>query len=137
MRYCSRRCGFLGRSAVPAEGPPWTVDENGCWNWDLTLSPTGYGRISNGVLAHRWLYERMVGPLSPFLELDHLCRNHACVNPEHLEEVPRLENVRRGDVPKLTEEDKLLILGSDLPSRALAREFGVGKTTILRVRRGV
>lgn len=47
-------------------------------------------------MAHRAVYEALVGPIPPELELDHLCRNPACVNPAHLEPVTRKENVRRG-----------------------------------------
>ena len=48
------------------------------------------------VLAHRVYYERHVGPVPEGLELDHLCRNPGCVNPEHLEPVTHAENIRRG-----------------------------------------
>ena len=30
------------------------------------------------------------------MQLDHLCRNRKCVNPEHLEQVTHLENQIRG-----------------------------------------
>ena len=38
----------------------------------------------------------VVGPIPDGCELDHLCRNRACCNPDHLEPVTHLENVRRG-----------------------------------------
>jgi hypothetical protein len=41
-------------------------------------------------------YEMLVGPVPDGLELDHLCRVPACVNPDHLEPVTHIENVRRG-----------------------------------------
>ncbi len=35
--------------------------------------------------------------IQPGMQLDHLCRNRQCVNPEHLEEVTASENTRRQD----------------------------------------
>src|SRR5699024_1617461 len=46
-------------------------------------------------LAHRVSYETFAGPIPEGLDLDHLCRNRSCVNPEHLEPVTRSENLRR------------------------------------------
>lgn len=46
--------------------------------------------------AHRWGYERFIGPVPPELHMDHLCRNPGCVNPAHLEPVTPGENVLRG-----------------------------------------
>jgi hypothetical protein len=74
--------------------------EGGCWLWVGAKTPNGYGQIwVNGslVLAHRWSYETLRGPIPPDKELDHLCRTSACVNPFHLEAVTHQENMRRGD----------------------------------------
>ena len=61
----------------------------GCWNWTAGTSH-GYGHYSIGKRthkAHRLAYESVVGPIPDGLTLDHLCRNRACVRPDHLEPV--------------------------------------------------
>jgi HNH endonuclease len=73
----------------------------GCWLWIGAISQYGYGRMLVGgrlVLAHRFSYQTYKGPLIQGLELDHLCRMRCCVNPDHLEQVEHIENVRRGAV---------------------------------------
>ncbi len=71
-----------------------------CWLWTAKITTNGYGSFSIGakdkVSAHRWLYERINGPLPEGMELDHLCRTTACVNPAHMEPVTHRENMRRG-----------------------------------------
>jgi hypothetical protein len=77
----------------------YVVDENGCWIWQKAKTTKGYGykyRDGRMVVAHRWMYELSVGPIPEGLQLDHLCRVHACINPAHLEPVTPRENNRRG-----------------------------------------
>jgi hypothetical protein len=73
---------------------------DGCWEWTGRIGNKGYGRFDTfppkrEVPAHRVVYELMVGPVPDGLEIDHLCRNRACVRPDHLEPVTRQENCRR------------------------------------------
>ena len=71
-----------------------------CWEWTGAKNPKGYGYMPafgrGHYLAHRMSYELFVGPIPEGLELDHLCRNRGCVNPDHVEPVTHLENMRRG-----------------------------------------
>lgn len=70
--------------------------ENECWAWRRARNGDGYGIVHlNGraLRAHRLAYELLVGPIPEGLVLDHLCRNRACVNPDHLEPVTQRVNV--------------------------------------------
>jgi len=72
---------------------------NGCWVWNGNRNPDDYGRFwldGKKILAHRFAYETLRAPIPPELELDHLCRDRGCVNPDHLEPVTHAENIRRG-----------------------------------------
>lgn len=75
-----------------------TEGGRGCWEFD-NLTPTGYGYFvidKVPTAAHRWSYEYLVSPIPDGLDLDHLCRNRACVNPWHVEPVTPRVNILRG-----------------------------------------
>lgn len=70
----------------------------GCWLWLGSMRNKSYGSIcwqGRRTLAHRVSYEIYKGKIPKGKSLDHLCRNTFCVNPEHLEPVSHLENIRR------------------------------------------
>lgn len=72
-------------------------DERGCWVWDKPHPESGYGQFDGR--AHRWSYEFFCVDIPEGLDIDHLCRNRACVNPWHMDPVPAGVNVLRGVGP--------------------------------------
>lgn len=82
-----------------------------CWEWLRYRTPAGYGQFGvDGklVLAHRYSYELLIGPIPNGLTLDHLCRNRGCVNPFHLEAVTLKVNCLRGISPSANNARKSL-----------------------------
>lgn len=91
----------LARGAPLADRLIWYSRDgaNGCRVWIGEIIWNGYGRVyghGKKVLAHRASYETFVGPIPEGLQIDHLCRNRACILPTHLEPVTASENSRRG-----------------------------------------
>lgn len=81
------------------------VDQRGadeCWPWLGALLNSGYGIFCvaeaglRNTTAHRFAYLLSGATLGPREQVDHLCRNRACVNRAHLEAVSNQENTQRG-----------------------------------------
>ena len=74
--------------------------DTGCWGWTKRLERNGYARMSVGHKVdgvHRITYKERHGhdSIPDGWHIDHLCRNRACCNPDHLEAVLPRENVMR------------------------------------------
>lgn len=113
-----------------------------CWEWPKAKDSGGYGVVKfNDKFrkAHRLSYELLVGPIPEGLQIDHLCRNRGCVNPDHLEPVTARVNVQRskgGEVAAdlnianewMTTADVLRFLGLRSPC-TVSRYVQAGKLT--------
>lgn len=141
----------------PAERFWAKVDKSGdCWTWIAALNNKGYGRFGVGravQLAHRVAWELTNGAIPHGLEVCHRCDNPACVRLEHLFLGTHAENMAdaraKGRVPpppirigsavntsRLDELQVHTILESPKSGAALARELGVNRSSVNRIRRG-
>jgi hypothetical protein len=87
------------------------VAPSGCWIWQGKKLPSGYGvtwdpERKESIYVHRASFLLFKGYLPT--ETDHLCRNRACWNPEHLEDVSHRENLLRGDTFAARNHDKTI-----------------------------
>lgn len=94
----ARRTGHVRRTAW-IDAVLAMLPTSGCVLWPgARLDRGGYALSCVGrrtVVAHRRVYELVVGPIPAEMELDHLCRVRRCVNPAHMEPVTSQENSAR------------------------------------------
>ncbi len=106
------------------------VDRVGdCWQWTGAKTDKGYGHISVGSgvcrMAHRVSWEIHRGPIPDGLQIDHLCRNRSCVNPDHLEPVTPTVNIQRGFSPAALNSTKAqCVRGHELAGDNVRTERG-------------
>lgn len=138
------------------------TSEDGCWIWTACTVRDGYGRVGvNGklMLAHRYIFEQMYGPIPDGMEVCHICDNPPCVRPDHLFLGSHKDNMldrdlkgrqarnagkkgERSHLAKLTDAQAAEIKQSYRPrdsvfgGRALALHYGVSKATISLLVRG-
>ena len=79
------------------------IPDGDCLVYSGAILRNGYGYMGWNVqgksynsLTHRVVYEATYGPIPDGLVIDHLCRNRACQNIQHLEAVTQKVNVNRG-----------------------------------------
>lgn len=76
-----------------------------CWLWTGIIDAYGYGLFPHrgrNLRSHRVAFTLVKGQIPTGTEPDHLCRNRACPNPDHLEAVPHQVNLRRSPITLAT-----------------------------------
>lgn len=136
----------LGGAQLPAQphpgyGPAFTPLNTPCHIWQRSFDDDGYGYFRHKgkvIRAHVHYYVGKFGRVPDGLELDHTCRNRACVNPDHLEAVTHLENCRRGrlvktgmTIEKAREIRQLRDKG--YRQKELAARFGIGVSLVAQI----
>ena len=131
--------------------------ENGCWDWTLSTTDFGYGRVSlgrsaQGVKTHQVAYALTYGAIPEDKNVLHHCDNRLCCNPEHLFLGTKKDNTHdmmqkgRMSAPpthfgekhpntKFDKETALKILQDHRPASQVAEDYGVALCTIYRLRR--
>ena len=121
--------------------------DSGCRVFPNKPGSDGYvrvGRHNHVRYAHVWVWESINGPVPLGYELDHTCRNRACVEPSHLELTTHVENVRRGwrrgnSRAKLTTAQVVEIrqrYASGERQRQIAARFAVDPSHVSRIVNG-
>jgi hypothetical protein len=93
VHYMDLRESFRARADKNGPVPEERPSLGPCWLWTGGTNGT-YGKIRN-LYAHRVSYELSKGQIPAGLQIDHLCRNTVCVNPDHLEAVTGRTNLLR------------------------------------------
>lgn len=100
--------------------------EGDCWEWTGTTDEDGYGVIGRGPrgagneAAYRAVYLLLIGAIPEGMSYDHLCKNHACVNPDHGEIVTPGENTSRTWISKARKARTVCDFGHPLDGRRLS-----------------
>ena len=85
LRFCSK-------IELPFDGEE--LDKTKCWIWKGSKQ-LGYGKFSIGIvtyMAHRLMYEHLLGEITEGYHIHHICNTKDCVNIHHLAMVTPKQN---------------------------------------------
>ena len=139
--------------------PKGVLQDEGCWFWQGTSEPRGYGRfwplgVQRGgwVLAHRFAWELAHGVSARGLVIRHSCDTPNCVNHQHLIAGTNADNMRdkvmrNRQYRPIGELNGMALLSDAIvrqikanvtaTTKELAAKFGVSPSAIYDIRRGL
>ncbi len=122
---------------VPCDNPEL---EGPCHVFCGAKQGDGYGNVSvNGrrFLVHKYVWELTNGPVSSGLELDHLCKNRACCNANHLRAVTHKVNCTENSASPMAANWRKThcIRGHELTAENLGSELSKGRRRCLTCER--
>jgi hypothetical protein len=97
-----------------------------CWIWDGAINQGGYGYFwgkekNKQVRAHRFFYEKFIGPIPAGMQVNHHCDNPSCVNPEHLFVGTQSDNIQDAWDKKRMVNNLIFRQGERHPSAKLSQ----------------
>jgi hypothetical protein len=109
-----------------------------CWTWLGGCTSSGHGSLTfcgRDVLAHRWIWEQLFGPIPDGHVVFSTCERLDCINPHHLACGTQATACREGVSTKLLPDDVADIRAAKADAgpntvRVLAERYGVSITTI-------
>lgn len=151
--YCSRECYCAGKRHTPESLYAAFLSrlhkiENGCWIYQGATDQWGYTHMAveqRRFQAHRWSYEKHVGPIPPGACIMHTCDMPSCVNPDHLKVGTNRLNSRDRSMkgrsgadltPDQVRDIRKLLKAGATSQADIARRFETQPATIWKIKHG-
>lgn len=141
-------------SKISLEVGNHTEDGRGCVMWTGYVDPTGYGKRGHTWAHREALARKLARPIGPGMDACHTCDVRLCVNPDHLYEGTRRQNMAditargRHNKPRGESHWRAKLSAADVAAmraaaaagrsqRDLGRQFGVHSATVSRIVRRI